>query len=253
MNIRICLFGTRIIAALLGALWAFGCSGGAPDNAANESSAACNEELGPAPLRRITRFEYGRTIADLAGVDPATSLVLPPDEQTLGFDDIATAYSVSALHAARYLDAAEQVAAALVADPERLTAVAGCDPSAGDAGCLDAFVNAFGLRAWRRPLTDDERGALLQLYADTAEPGTIDGISALVAALLQSPQFLYRPELGDPTATAAEPLDGYALATRLSYLITATGPDQPLLAAAEAGTPRNRARATGRGGPSIGD
>src|SRR5262245_4718456 len=68
----------------------------------------CSSEPGPAPLRRITRFEYGRTVADLTGVPASIADRLPPDEETLGFDDIAAAYSVSSLHAARYLDAAEQ-------------------------------------------------------------------------------------------------------------------------------------------------
>ncbi len=235
MSLRICLFQTSIVPALLFALGSGGCSERAPDHTTTESPPVCTTERGPAPLRRITRFEYGRTVADLAGVEAATSLSLPLDEQTLGFDDIATAYSVSALHAARYLDVAERVAAALVVDRGRLTAFAGCDPTAGDAPCVGAFISAFGRRAWRRPLIEDEKQALLRLYADTAEPGPTDGVSAVVAALLQSPKFLYRPEASSPTATVAEPLDGYALATRLSYLITGTGPDGALLAVAEAG------------------
>ena len=232
MTLRTCLFRTS---ALLSALWVGACGGHAPDDATLQSSSVCSTKLGPAPLRRITRFEYGRTVADLAGVDAATSLLLPPDEQTLGFDDIATAYSVSALHAARYLDVAERVGAALAADTSRLTAFAGCDPSAGDAACMDAFISACGRRAWRRPLIDDEKQAMLRLYEATAQPSPTDGISAVIAALLQSPKFLYRPEPSSLSATALEPLDGYALSTRLSYLITGSGPDEPLLAAAAAG------------------
>src|SRR5450432_4802251 len=127
MSLRTCFLGTRIVPALASALWVGACNGHGADETASNVSPVCTPDLGPAPLRRITRFEYGRTVADLAGVDPATSLSLPPDEETLGFDDIASAYSVSALHAARYLDVAEQVAAALVADNARLTAFAACD------------------------------------------------------------------------------------------------------------------------------
>src|SRR6185503_15485942 len=65
----------------------------------------CSSDPGPAPLRRITRFELGRTLSDLTGVPASISDGLPPDEKTLGFDDIAAAYSVSSLHAAAYLDA----------------------------------------------------------------------------------------------------------------------------------------------------
>jgi hypothetical protein len=237
MSLRTCLLGTPVVPTLASVLWVGACGGHGADNAGIKSSPVCTtaSELGPAPLRRITRFEYGRTVADLAGVDPTVSLSLPPDEETLGFDDIATAYSVSGFHAARYLDLAEQVAAALVTDSARLAAFAGCDPTAGDATCVDSFVSAFGRRAWRRVLVDDEKQALLQLYADTADPGPADGVSAVVAAMLQSPQFLYRPEAIDPAAVAPVSLDSYALATRLAYLITGAGPDEPLLTAAEAG------------------
>src|SRR6185312_9140005 len=146
-----------------------------------------------------------------------------------------TAYSVSSLHAQRYLDTAEKAAAALLATPAALAGFAGCDPTAGDAGCVTAFTNAFGRRAWRRPLDDDEQQAMAQLYADTAEPAPADGVTAVVTAMLQAPQFLYRPEAAGAAGTAAQPVDGYALATRLAFMLTGAPPDPSLLAAAERG------------------
>jgi hypothetical protein len=218
----------------LPALLAGACGG---DGTSQETFPLCAADPGPAPLRRITRFEYGRTISDLTGLPASVADQLPPDEETLGFDDIAAAYSVSSLHAARYLDVAEQAAAALIANAVRLTAVAGCDPTAGDAACVASFVAGFGRRAWRRPLEPDEQAAMLQIYTDTAEPAPADGVGAVVAATLQAPQFIYRPEpkvdAGGPTATT--PLEPYALATRLSFLLTGAGPDDPLLSAVEAG------------------
>ena len=206
------------------------------DGTSQETFPFCAADPGPAPLRRITRFEYGRTISDLTGVPASVADQLPPDEETLGFDDIADAYSVSSLHAARYLDVAEQAAAALTANAVRLTAVAGCDPAAGDAACVTSFVAGFGRRAWRRPLEPDEQAAMQQLYTDTAEPGPTDGVAAVVAAMLQSPPFIYRPEPNANTAGATTaPLEPYALATRLSFLLTGAGPDDPLLAAVDAG------------------
>jgi hypothetical protein len=214
------------------ALGACGRSGG---GTTTETFPLCAADPGPAPLRRITRFEYGRTLADLTGVDPSVSGQLPPDEETLGYDDIATAYSVSSLHAERYLEVAEQAASALTADGARMTALAGCDPTAGDPACVSAFVDGFGRRAWRRPLDDDERQAMIDLFGATADPGPTDGLAAVVAAMLQSPQFLYRPEPAAVGAAASQPVDGHALATRLSYLLTGAGPDDQLLAAADAG------------------
>src|SRR4051812_33174957 len=125
----------------LPALLATGCGG--DGSSPPETFPLCAADPGPAPLRRITRFEYGRTISDLTGVSPSVADQLPPDEETLGFDDIAAAYSVSSLHAARYLDVADLAAAALTADRVRLTAVAGCDPTAGDATCLANFIAGF--------------------------------------------------------------------------------------------------------------
>jgi hypothetical protein len=188
--------------------------------------AATASDPGPSPLRRLTRFEYGRTVHALTGIDASAANALPPDEETLGFDDIAGAYSVSSLHAARYLEVAEEAAAALVADPARLTAIAACDPIGAADSCLTGFIDALGRQAWRRPLDDDERATLRQLYADTADPGPRDGLSGVIAAMLQSPQFLYRPE---------GTLDGFGLATRLAFLLTGPGPDAALLDAAGAG------------------
>jgi hypothetical protein len=225
---RVCRLVTTLSIAVLGA-----CHGGGPSPATTTTGAPlCAADPGPAPLRRLTRFEYGRALADLTGVDPAVAQNLPPDEETMDFDDIATAYSVSSLHAQRYLEAAEQAAASLVANPALLTSFGACDPTAGDAGCVAAFTDGFGRRAWRRPLTADEGQAMTQLYAATADPGPADGVAAVVAAMLQAPQFLYRPE---PVAAAGQPLDGYALATRLAFTLTGAPPDETLLQAAGRG------------------
>ncbi len=210
-----------------------GCHGGAGGGATTTAGVPlCAADPGPAPLRRLTRFEYGRALADLTGAAPSIAQNLPPDEETMGFDDIAAAYSVSSLHAQDYLDSAEQAAATLLANASLRAGLAGCDPAAGDSACVAAFTSAFGRRAWRRPLTSDEQQAMAQLYAATAAPTPSDGVAAVVAAMLQAPQFLYRPE---SAGTAAQPLDGYALATRLAFTLTGAPPDPALLAAAGRG------------------
>jgi hypothetical protein len=207
------------------------------DETSRESFPLCADDPGPAPLRRMTRFEYGRTIADLTGVAVSVADQLPPDEETLGFDDIADAYSVSSLHASAYLDVAERAASALTADTTRLTAVGGCDPTTGDADCVGAFIAGFGRRAWRRPLDPDELQSMQQIYSDTADPTATDGVAGVVAAMLQSPQFMYRPEpaTAGTAAPAATPLEPFALATRLALLLTGAGPDDALLTAAASG------------------
>ena len=133
-------FATHIslLAAAALSLGACGGKAGGGGGTTTQTSPLCAADPGPAPLRRITRFEYGRTIADLTGVDPSVSQTLPPDEETLDFDDIAAAYSVSSLHADRYLQVAEQAAATLTGDAARMTALAGCDPTGGEI-CLSSL------------------------------------------------------------------------------------------------------------------
>ncbi len=133
------------------------------------------------------------------------------------------------MHAVKYLEVALGVAQTLVENTERLRAFAGCDPTT-DQACVEPFVRAFGRRAYRRTLTGDETARMLALYGATATPGAANGVSAVIAAMLETPQFLYRPE-----PSAAADAFGAALATRLSFLIVASAPDAELLDAAESG------------------
>jgi hypothetical protein len=230
--------GRRLSFGLTGAAWLLAaCASsnapeGGPEPDTHVEAPLCSTEagtLGAAPLRRLTRFEYGRTLADLLGADPSVAGELPPDEKSLGYDGMADTYSVSTLHAAKYLEVAERAAATLVSDVSRLSAFAGCDPTSAE-DCVEPFVRAFGRRAYRRTLSEDEVSAMLALNAATATPAASDGVSAVVAAMLQSPQFVYRAEPAAPGDAF-----GAALATRLAYLITASAPDDELLDAAESG------------------
>ena len=207
------------------------CTAAEPPAAVERQQPVCSAaaaELGHAPLRRLTRFEYGRTLEDLTGIDAAVAAELPPDEKSLGFDVIAEAHSISALHVSKYLEVADKVAILLLADPERRRGFAGCDP-VGDSACAEPFVRAFGRRAFRRPLTTEEISPLLALYQSQGESEPADGFTAVVSAVLQAPQFLYRVEPG------ASGDFGPALASRLSYLITASAPDEELQLLAESG------------------
>jgi hypothetical protein len=223
----------RVLSTSLFVAGLLGCdsTGDAPATPSTASGPVCHADdssLGHTPLRRLTRFEYGRTLADLSGVDPVTTADLPPDEKSLGFDDIAEAHSISALHVSKYLEVADRVAEALVSDQDRLRAFASCDPVA-DAACVEPFVRAVGRRVFRRSPSEDEVAALLALHVATMEPSPREGVTAVVSALLQAPQFLYRVETGAGVDF------GPVLASRLSYLLTASAPDDELLLAAENG------------------
>jgi len=230
----------RILSSSLVAACLLGCdsSGDATPSPSSETAPLCSadgSQLGHTPLRRLTRFEYGRTLADLSGADAAMAVDLPQDEKSLGFDDIAEAHSISTLHVSKYLELADRVGELLLSDRERLSAFASCDPVA-DTACVEPFVRAFGRRVFRRSLSEDELAAMLALYADAAPASSQEGVTAVVSALLQAPQFLYRVE-----PSAAENF-GPALASRLSYLVTASAPDDELLLAAENGELSDDAR-----------
>ena len=163
----------------------------------------------------MTAREWNHTVHDLVG-----------DDRRLA-DTFAEALVVTQLLAEQYLDAAEAVSTRATEDLPRLLQ---CDPvGEAEEACVRAFLARFGRGAYRRPLAPEEESNLMALYVTVRRDGAVrDGVEAVLQAILQSPHFLYRVELG--------PLDGWALASRLSYFLWGTMPDDELFAAAEAGT-----------------
>ncbi|MBL9022187.1 MAG: DUF1592 domain-containing protein [Myxococcales bacterium] len=208
--------------------------GDAPAPPVNEACAAVSP--GPSPLRRLTRWEYDQTVHDLLGdtSQPARSFV--PEAIQFGFDNGALGATLSAVVVEQYEAAANQLAHTAAAD---LPGLLGCDPAgAAEEACVTAFVDRFGRRAFRRPLTADERSRFLAFFQSTRATQTPAlAVEMLVSAVLQSPHFLYRIELGmpDPTAEGVVRLTDYEVASRLSYLFWGSMPDEELFAAAESG------------------
>jgi hypothetical protein len=213
-----------------------GAGGGAPGPT---EMASCPAQPVPrTPLRRLTRFEYQNAAADLLQVDVSAAQELPADEITSSFDNNAGVLTVSALHAEKYVLVSEKLAKLAVQDVAKLT---GCG---GDEACASDFARRFGRRAFRRPFTDADEQALLTAYRAGSVGGThAEGIEVMIRAALQSPDFLYRLELTSPTDTRAQvPLSQFELATRLSFLVWGSGPDDALLDAAERGELASKAR-----------
>ena len=193
--------------------------------------AACpSTGITPTPLRRLTRFEYANTVKDLLGVDPSAANDLPADEVTNGFDNNAAVLTVSSLHAEKYVTVSETLAKAAVQNLSNLTT---CDTKAkGEDACALDFARKFGRRAYRRPTTSDDESLLMAAYQAGRNGGSYsEGIEVMIRAALQSTHFLYRLETTTPSDTKAPlvALSPYELATRLSYLIWSTGPDDALL------------------------
>ncbi|HVY49127.1 MAG TPA: DUF1592 domain-containing protein [Minicystis sp.] len=189
---------------------------------------------GDAPMRRLTRTEYDNTVRDLLGdtTNPAASFA--PEEQQLGFDDQAAALTVSDLLAEQYMTAAEAISQRAT---QHAATLLGCDPEPDEDACARSFIASFAKRAFRRPPDAATLDRLEKLYETGKQ--TYDfttGIQLVIQAALQSPRFLYRVEFGLPDAVApgVVPLDDWEMASRLSYMLWNSMPDDELFAAAEA-------------------
>lgn len=188
--------------------------------------------VGPAPLRRLTRVEYNNTVEDLLGDVSKPADAFPQDEKLGGFAEGA---SVSPLLAELYQAAAEALAASAIA---KLSVLSPCTPElSGDAACAREFIEAFGKKAFRRPLLPTETDELFALYAAERKVESWESsIELVIAAILQSPRFLYRPEVGSAgqgDGSGRVPLSSFELATRLSYFLWQTMPDEELFALAD--------------------
>ncbi len=192
-------------------------------------------------LRRLLARHYRRSIAQLLGENAAANAAPPADTQLNGFASIASSqlsFNDSLVQA--YDSSARKVAASAVLEPSRIEALAECAPgTSGIQPCLRAFVERFGRLAFRRPLEEAERDALVKVgQAAVAAKGTfLAGVELVITAVLQSPSFLYQVEVGTPhpTRTDVRNLTGYEVATRLAFLLAGRSPDRALLDAAAAG------------------
>jgi hypothetical protein len=194
------------------------------------ASACIDNVPGPRTLRRLAADELNATLRDLFRDPSVPVATFFNDPVVLGFKNNADALLAQDLAAQSLMDFAEQVAT--WAD----THLAGVLPCATqDAACRDQFIRAFGLRAFREPLTDAQVGTYTTLF--TAESSFAEGVHAVVQAMLQSPYFLYRRELGAPIsgATNRYALGPFEIASELSYFLTGSMPDDALLAAATSG------------------
>lgn len=197
-------------------------------------------QAGLAPLRRLTQEQYANTVRDLLGITDPVTAELPIDEGAGGFYSNVIA-PISELQIEKYRTAAEVLA---LKASENLPALLPCDPEAGEGPCAWRFIAGFGRRAYRRPLTATEDARYRQMFAEVRARSDFRGaIRVVVETMLQSIHFLYRFEPAPALdRTAVVPLPPYAMASRLSYFLWNTMPDEALFAAAEANQLATRAQ-----------
>jgi hypothetical protein len=215
-----------------------GPGGGNPGPGPSTTEAACTDakiDPGPSPVRRLSRIEYQNTIRDLFGLDTKVAESFPADQTVLGFDNNVAGLTVTSVLAEQYMAAAEKLA--LAALPAAKT-MAGCSPAtAGETTCAKQLATKLARKAFRRPATDEQIASLMAAFAARKEATFDSGVESMLQLVLQSPYFLYRVELGgiateDPTL---QRIDDHDVASRLSYLLWNSMPDDALFAAADEG------------------
>ncbi|HZO12067.1 MAG TPA: DUF1592 domain-containing protein [Polyangiaceae bacterium] len=230
MDLKPTRWWARGASVVLAAAAAGGCVGVIGDGSEGRDGAP---SVDVSPLRRLTRSQYSHTVRDLLAIGGDPGSKLEADEKIGPFFSNAIV-PVSELLAEQYMRVAEDLAA-----QAELTSIVPCDPLVdGETTCGAAFVEQFGLKAFRRPLGSDERQAMVTLFEQgRAQEGFEAGIRLVIEALLQSPQFLYHLEFGLPPVGGEDvvALDPYELASRLSYFLWDSMPDDELLRAAGAG------------------
>ena len=207
---------------------------GAPPNPGGDPAPA---PAGAGRLRLLTRAQLENTLRDLLG--DVTIAETEADTIASGFASVGATYATISPHGVEQYQAAVLAPLSQIfADPARRAALLGCTPQGlTDQACVRRFLADFGRRAWRRPLSPAELDRYAQL-ALTAAAALNDASAALMhatSALLSSPNFLYRVELGQPDSAGRWRYTGWEMASRLSYFLWNTTPDAELLAAAEAG------------------
>lgn len=222
-----------------------GCHGkvGGSDNPPPPVLPAGVGEPTPIAAQRLTATQYRAAIRDLFGASIVVS-ALEPDVVTPednGFETTAAGRSaISKRGVEQYETAAYSIANQIVADPKLLAVALPCKPATvDDPACARTFASETGRRVFRRRLSTAEVDRVVAIVTTAAaklgsfEKGLVYGI----ASLLQSPSFLYRPVVGepDPKDSSKRRFTAVELASRLSFFLWNTIPDEPLLAAAESG------------------
>ncbi len=198
----------------------------------------------PTPnLTRLTHIQWENAARDVLLLEERSGLSGTFQEDTLPpglFNRDSRNLEITNLLWDDYREAAETLAGQVTADAGALARIVPDGAASEPRAQAEAVVRAVGKRAYRRALTEDEVTKHMELYdlggnlADSESPHLV-GLRLAISAMLQSPFFLNRVELTQATATAPERLSGLEIASRLSFALWDTGPDDALLARAEAG------------------
>jgi PAS domain-containing protein len=232
----------ELVVCLLGVVGACTAEVSEPRGFVDHGDPARGREFAPVPatLHRLTVDEYRNSLRDLLPAAVAIPTELEPDTPLHGYASVgASDLTISPRAAELYEAAAFSIGEQIFQEPTMRGAFVGCEPADIADPCVGTFLRSFARRAWRRSPTEDEVASLATLAqtiaTDLASPWR--GLEFAMMAVLQSPSFLFRVERGEPDPDHPGWLryTSVEMASRLSYFIWGSIPDEPLLAAGENG------------------
>jgi hypothetical protein len=175
-------------------------------------------------IPRLLNRQYENVVRDLLGVTAVDDK--PVAEALVG--DFTGPMTAPAWQV--YQAVAAKIAAQVMAGPNKSKFI-DCDPAA--AGCLSTTISTFGRKAFRRALSPEEIASFETLSHTTPAGTPAEVAEATLNAFLVSPSFLLMPELSTETEGAAIKLSQQEVASRLSFLLWGSVPDDALNAAAD--------------------
>ena len=192
-----------------------------------------------ASMRRLTQEEYRNSIADIFGKEIEVRGAFEPTIRIAGLQATSTAVlSVTPVGFESFTNMADSIAVQVTS--EKYRAKLPCTPKsakAPDDACTGQVLSHYGRLLFRRPLTSDELKSAVKLSNGLAKSSNdfYAGLRYGLASLIQAPDFIFRMETAAPAGDKQYALEPYSRATRLSYLMWNSSPDEELLKAAEAG------------------
>jgi len=245
--------------AMIAALAGTGCTGeigaagasGTSSNVQGGSSGSVDSRgtqvtYAPAYVLRLTQTQYVNGVRDLLGDVAATAAEKLELDDPVGESDHtfrtmrATTNGLVDIAAEHVSTTAFDVAHAAASDTASRATWLGCNPKAASDDCVKSGIGSLLRRAYRRTLTSDESGkyvSLMNMAAANEGNDVWKGIEAALAAMLQSPNFLFSVNVGesDPNVASRVQYSGYEMAGRMALLLWDSVPDNALMVAADSG------------------
>jgi hypothetical protein len=208
----------------------------------DDSGSGPQVEAGPVALRRLTAEQYERSIHDVLGRHITVPSRIDPDDRREGLIAVGASFAGVTPSGFEKYEAAAATIAEQALDAEHRNDLVPCEPASAasaDDACATAFIEKVGRRLFRRTLTADEAQSRVVIAREsaTALGDFYAGLELALTSLLVSPEFLFRVEEAEPVPgnPSRMRLTSVSMASRLSYLLWNTTPDDDLLTAGESG------------------